>query len=68
VNETGSGTLNGGEVKLQGGATGPGYGYAATYGGRVDGDRAILTGVQVWTTSRSSSQSYNRACQISLTR
>jgi hypothetical protein len=65
--ETGTGILAGNDISLQGGATGKGYSYTATYRGRIEDGRALLTGEQVWTAA-SLSGAFHRACHITLTR
>ena len=67
VGETGSGTLTGNAVRLQGGAHAAGYSYTATYEGSLAGNRATLTGEQVWI-ARKLPRPFHRACQIDLTR
>jgi hypothetical protein len=65
--ESGTGILAGNDITLQGGAAGKGYSYTATYQGRMEDGRALLTGEQVWTAA-SLSGAFHRACHITLTR
>ena len=67
VDETGTGTVTGNEITLQGGASGAGYRYMSNYQGSMAGNRVTLTGEQVWTANRLP-QPFHRACHIALTR
>jgi hypothetical protein len=67
VTETGSGSLVGTEIKIQGGAADKDYSYTASYAGRMEGNAASLTGEQVWT-ARKLAQPFHRSCSIALTR
>ncbi len=67
IAEFGAGTLADGEVRLQGRASGTGYSYTASYGGRIEGDRLRLGGEQLWH-ARQFAQPYHRACGIELQR
>jgi hypothetical protein len=65
VEESGAGMLNGNEIKLQGGASGRGYSYTASYQGEIESGYVNLAGEQVWTASKSGQ--FHRACHITLT-
>jgi hypothetical protein len=67
VAESGSGMLAGGEVHLQGAASGKGYSYVARYAGRIEGGFLRLGGEQVWQ-AKQYAQPYHRSCGIELQR
>ena len=67
VREQGTGTLTGNSIRLQGGASGPGYSYTSAYSGQMESRRALLAGEQIWTTSKAGAP-FHRDCHITLTR
>ena len=66
IDEIGHGSWQGDKVTLEGGATGPGFSYTASYKGGMDNGQLVLVGEQWWQAKKV--QEPRRDCRIVLHR